>query len=65
MDLLKEIDLGSSLLSIAIAAGFIAIIILIIRTLLIGINYVLSKSKQPANTSLGSGSKKDKNTSIL
>tara|TARA_Y100001968_G_scaffold116181_1_gene105549 strand:+ start:716 stop:907 length:192 start_codon:yes stop_codon:yes gene_type:complete len=45
MDSIKEIDLGSTLLSIFIGLGFVGLIIIIIRTLIISLNYVLSRLK--------------------
>ena len=49
MESLKEIDLGNSLLSISIAAGFIVFIILILRISLLAINYGLSQIKNRKN----------------
>ncbi len=43
MDSFKDINLGSNLLSIAIAAGFLAFLILILRTFIIGINSFFQK----------------------
>tara|TARA_Y100001968_G_C19220504_1_gene649484 strand:- start:234 stop:425 length:192 start_codon:yes stop_codon:yes gene_type:complete len=43
MDSFKDINLGSNLLSIAIAGGFIAFLILILRTFIIAINSFLQK----------------------
>ena len=45
MDYFKDIDLGSTLLSIFVAAGFVAFIILIIRTVIIALNYLYTKFK--------------------
>ena len=45
MGSLKEIDLGSLLLSLFLGLGFIGLIVLILRTLIISINYILSKLK--------------------
>ncbi len=50
MDILKNLDLGSTLLSIAIAFGLIAFFILIVRTLLIGISYITENIKQASQT---------------
>lgn len=46
MDTIKEIDLGSTLLSLIIATGFIAFIILIIRTILITVDYSIYRIKR-------------------
>tara|TARA_Y100001968_G_scaffold333927_1_gene401216 strand:+ start:9173 stop:9319 length:147 start_codon:yes stop_codon:yes gene_type:complete len=43
MDSLSELDLGSTLLSLAIAGGFIAFGFLILRTLFMGIRYLFDK----------------------
>ena len=49
MDYLKTIDLGASILSFSILLGFFALFILVLRTLLIGINYTLERIKQNGN----------------
>ena len=54
MSKLSEIDLGSSILSIAILLGFIATSLLIIRFLVIGINNIKinSNSKQKSSKTI-------------
>ena len=42
---IKEIDLGSSILSISIGLGFLAFSVLIIRIILIIINYIAERYK--------------------
>ena len=59
MDLLTEIDLGSTLLSIAIAAGFIGLTILILRSLIIGIVEILSTFNKKKFTSTRSNTDKN------
>tara|TARA_Y100001968_G_scaffold124298_1_gene113299 strand:+ start:107 stop:298 length:192 start_codon:yes stop_codon:yes gene_type:complete len=49
MDSLKSIDLGSSILSVSILLGFFALVILVLRTLLIGINYALERIRGDSN----------------
>ena len=46
MSKLSEIDLGSSILSISILLGFIATSLVVIRLLVIGINYLKLKSNR-------------------
>ncbi len=45
MNSLKEINLGSSLLSLALGAGFLAFILLIVRTLIISLKSLISNFK--------------------
>lgn len=51
MDYLKTIDLGASILSLSILLGFFALITLVLRTLLIGINYGLERLRKNGNKS--------------
>tara|TARA_Y100001968_G_C19414008_1_gene747956 strand:- start:1660 stop:1806 length:147 start_codon:yes stop_codon:yes gene_type:complete len=43
MDSLSNLDLGATILSIAIAGGFVALGILFIRIFLIGAQYLINK----------------------
>ena len=38
---LKDLDLGSTILSLAIAAGFIAFLALVLRVILLGVNFLM------------------------
>tara|TARA_Y100001968_G_scaffold304357_1_gene319294 strand:- start:520 stop:711 length:192 start_codon:yes stop_codon:yes gene_type:complete len=60
MDSIKEIDLGSTLLSLFLGLGFVGLIIIIIRTMLISINYVLSQLKQSKKPTSPGNAVKDK-----
>ena len=57
---LKEIDLGSTLLSLFIGLGFVGLIILILRTLLFSINYGLSQLKQSSKANSSSNEENNK-----
>ena len=43
---LNEIDLGATILSLALAAGFVAFAILIIRLVISGISSIISRFKK-------------------
>tara|TARA_B100000700_G_C14354280_1_gene538579 strand:- start:135 stop:326 length:192 start_codon:yes stop_codon:yes gene_type:complete len=51
MENLKDIDIGSSLLSIAIASGFIAFILLLIRTIIISLRALINQIKGSESSS--------------
>ena len=60
MDALQEIDLASTLLSLILATGFIAFIILVIRTIFIAIEYIIYKLKRSKGTRVISKDEIDK-----
>ena len=43
MDSFANLDLGSTLLSLAIAGGFVAFFILVLRVLFIGVSFLINK----------------------
>ncbi len=55
---MNKIDLGSTILSLVIAAGFLGFILIIIRSIISGFNYLLINLKSRSNSDSDSESLK-------